>query len=100
MANVIFGDYNPGGKLPITVPRSAGQLPDYYYQKPSAKREYLGSTTQPLYPFGWGLSYSTCKYGEVKGSPAAIGPQGQARNPGSITTTGKPPGAERAQRHI
>ena len=42
IADVIFGDYNPGGKLPITVPRSVGQLPDYYYQKPSAKREYLG----------------------------------------------------------
>ena len=54
---MIFGDYNPGGKLPITVPRSVGQLPDYYYQKPTAKREYLGSTTQPLFPFGWGLSY-------------------------------------------
>jgi beta-glucosidase len=51
-ADVIFGDYNPGGKLPITVPRSVGQLPDYYYQKPTAKREYLGSTTLPLFPFG------------------------------------------------
>ena len=53
-ADVIFGDYNPGGKLPITVPRSVGQLPDYYYQKPTAKREYLGSTTLPLFPFRLG----------------------------------------------
>lgn len=52
VADVLFGDANPAGKLPITVPRSTGQLPDYYYQKPSAKREYLGSTTTPLYPFG------------------------------------------------
>ena len=100
MADVIFGDYNPGGKLPITVPRSAGQLPDYYYQKPSAKREYLGSTTQPLYPFGWGLSYSTFKYGDVKVSPASIGPQGQARISVSITNTGKLPGDEVAQLYI
>src|SRR5450631_3287699 len=56
IADVLFGDYNPGGKLPITIPRSVGQLPDYYYQKPSAKREYLGSTVLPLFPFGWGLS--------------------------------------------
>jgi beta-glucosidase len=100
MADVIFGDYNPGGKLPITVPRSPGQLPDYYYQKPSAKREYLGSTTQPLYPFGWGLSYSTFKYGDVKVSPASIGPQGQARISVSITNTGKLPGDEVAQLYI
>ena len=56
----------PGGKLPITVPRSVGQLPDYYYQKPTAKREYLGSTTEPLFPFGWGLSYSTFSYRNVQ----------------------------------
>ena len=69
VADVLFGDYNPGGKLPITVPRSVGQLPDYYYHKPSAKREYLGSTTEPLFPFGWGLSYSTFKYSIPQSSP-------------------------------
>jgi beta-glucosidase len=100
MADVIFGNYNPGGRLPITVPRSAGQLPDYYYQKPSAKREYLGSTTQPLYPFGWGLSYSTFKYSDVKLSPASIGPQGQAKVSVNITNTGKFPGDEVAQLYI
>src|SRR2546430_221658 len=100
MANVIFGDYNPGGKLPITVPRSAGQLPDYYYQKPSAKREYQGSTTQPLYPFGWGLSYSTFKYSDVKISPAEIGPQGQTKVSVNITNTGRFAGDEVAQLYI
>ena len=54
-AEVLFGDYNPAGRLPITVPRTVGQIPDYYYQKPSAKREYLDDTTKPLFPFGWGL---------------------------------------------
>ena len=48
VADVLFGDYNPAGRLPITVPRNVGQLPDYYYQKPSARREYLGTTTEPL----------------------------------------------------
>lgn len=76
VADVLFGDYNPGGKLPITVPRSVGQLPDYYYQKPSAKRPFLGSTTQPLYPFGWGLSYSTFQFGNLQLSPEHIGPEG------------------------
>src|SRR5207248_1127162 len=100
MADVIFGDYNPGGKLPITVPRSAGQLPDYYYQKPSAKREYLGSTTQPLYPFGWGLGYSSFKYSDLKISPAEIGPQGQAKVAVNITNTGRFAGDEVAQLYI
>jgi beta-glucosidase len=100
MADAIFGDYNPGGKLPITVPRSAGQLPDYYYQKPSAKREYLGSTTQPLYPFGWGLSYTTFKYSDVKVSPASMGPEGQAKVSVNITNTGRLPGDEVAQLYI
>jgi beta-glucosidase len=56
VADVLFGDLTRGGRLPITVPRNAGQLPDYYYQKPSARRRYLGSPTQPPFPFGSGLS--------------------------------------------
>ena len=88
-ADVIFGDYNPGGKLPITVPRSVGQLPDYYYQKPTAKREYLGSTTLPLFPFGWGLSYSTFKYPNVRTAPALIGPEGETKVSVDVTNTGK-----------
>ena len=76
IADVIFGDYNPAGRLPITVPRSVGQLPDYYYQKPAAKREYLGASTLPLFPFGWGLSYTTFKYANVRMAPDTIGPLG------------------------
>jgi beta-glucosidase len=72
VADVIFGDYNPGGKLPITVPRNVGQLPDYYYYKPSAKREYLGTTTEPLFPFGWGLSYSTFAYAKLQVAPESM----------------------------
>jgi beta-glucosidase len=88
VADVIFGDYNPGGKLPISVPRSVGQLPDYYYQKPSAKREYLGTTTKPLYPFGWGLSYSSFKYADVRLSPETIGSQGKTKVSVNVTNTG------------
>jgi len=100
VADVIFGDYNPGGKLPITVPRSTGQLPDYYYQKPSAKREYLGSTTQPLFPFGWGLSYTAFGYANVRLEPNVIGPAGQTTVSVDVTNTGKGSGDEVAQLYI
>jgi len=99
-ADVIFGDYNPGGKLPITVPRSTGQLPDYYYQKPSAKREYLGSTTQPLFPFGWGLSYTTFSYANVRLEPSVIGPAGQTTVSVDVTNSGKVGGDEVPQLYI
>jgi len=99
-ADVIFGDFNPGGKLPITVPRSVGQLPDYYYQKPTAKREYLGSTTEPLFPFGWGLSYSTFNYKNAKVSPESIGPEGDTKVAVDVTNTGKVQGDEVVQLYI
>lgn len=99
-AEVIFGDYTPAGRLPITVPRSVGQLPDYYYQKPSAKREYLGSTTQPLFPFGWGLSYSTFTYANLRVTPDSIGPEGNARVSVDVTNNGKVRGDEVVQLYI
>ena len=100
VADVLFGDYNPGGKLPITVPRSVGQLPDYYYQKPSAKREYLGTTPQPLFPFGWGLSYSTFKYANVRALPQSIGPQGQTKVSVNVTNTSAVRGEEVVQLYV
>jgi beta-glucosidase len=99
-ADVLFGDYNPGGKLPITVPRSVGQLPVYYYQKPSAKREFLASTVLPLFPFGWGLSYTTFRYANLKAAPDAIGPQGQTTVAVEVTNTGEVPGDETVQLYI
>jgi beta-glucosidase len=100
VADVMFGDYNPGGRLPITVPRSVGQLPDYYYQKPSAKREYLGTTTQPLFPFGWGLSYTTFKYANVQVTPDTIGTEGQAQVSVDVTNSGTVRGDEVVQLYI
>ena len=99
-ADVLFGDYNPAGRLPITVPRSVGQLPDYYYQKPAAKREYLGSTVEPLFPFGFGLSYATFQYSNVKVNPATIGPEGTTKVSVQITNSGKVAGEEVAQLYI
>ena len=100
VADVLFGDYNPAGRLPITVPRSVGQLPDYYYQKPSAKREYLGASTLPLFPFGWGLSYSTFKYANVRSAPDAIGPLGRTTVSVDVTNAGTVRGDEVAQLYI
>jgi len=99
-ADVLFGDYNPAGRLPITVPRTVGQLPDYYYQKPSAKREYLGTTTEPLFPFGYGMSYTTFKYGNVRLSPDSIGPLGQTRVQVNVTNTGSRRGEDVVQLYI
>jgi beta-glucosidase len=100
ITEVLFGDYSPGGKLPITVPRSVGQLPDYYYQKPSAKRGFLGTSIKPLFPFGWGLSYTTFKYSNLRVSPDSIGPEGSATVTVDVTNTGTRQGAEVAQLYI
>jgi beta-glucosidase len=100
VADVLFGDYNPAGKLPITVPRSVGQLPDYYYQKPSAKREYLCSTTLPLFPFGWGLSYSTFEYSNLHLTAEHIGPLGATRALVEVKNTSTVAGEEVVQLYI
>ena len=100
VADVLFGDTNPGGKLPITVPRTVGQLPDYYYQKPSAKRGYIGTTTQPLFPFGWGLSYTTFKYSNLRLSPSTIGTSGVTKVSVDVSNSGKVGGDEVVQLYI
>ncbi len=63
VADVLFGDVSPGGKLPVTIPRSVGQLPMFYNAKPSARRGYLFDSVAPLFPFGFGLSYTTFEVG-------------------------------------
>lgn len=100
VADVLFGDYNPGGHLPITVPRSVGQLPDYYYQKPSAKRGFVDGSVTPLFSFGWGLSYSTFKYSNLELSPATIGTQGETTVSVDIANTGQVRGDEVVQLYI
>ncbi len=66
VARVLFGEVNPGAKLPLSIPRSAGHIPAYYNYKPSAKRGYAFDETSALYPFGYGLSYSTFEYSDIK----------------------------------
>jgi beta-xylosidase len=99
-AQVLFGDVNPGGKLPITFPRSVGMLPDYYDHKPSADRSYLFVGRKPLFPFGYGLSYTTFKFDNLRVEPATIGTGGSARVTVEVTNTGTREGDEVAQMYI
>jgi beta-glucosidase len=100
VADVLFGDYNPAGRLPITIPRSVGQLPDYYYQKPSAKRGYLFTSKEPLFVFGHGLSYTTFKYGNLRVTPSSTGPSGEATVTVGVTNTGTRAGDEVVQMYV
>jgi beta-glucosidase len=100
VADVLFGDYNPAGKLPITIPRNVGQVPNYYYHKPSARRGYLFSDKEPLFAFGHGLSYTTFKYANLRVTPDKTGPQGRATVTAEVTNTGKMAGDEIVQMYI
>jgi beta-glucosidase len=73
LAEVLFGDFNPGGRLPITFPRAEGQLPLVYNHKPTGRGDdYLDLTGKPLFPFGFGLSYTTFSYGDLRIEPHRI----------------------------
>src|SRR5688500_545875 len=100
VADVLFGDYNPSGKLPVTIPRNVGQLPYYYYHKPTARRGYLFSDKEPLFAFGHGLSYTTFKYANLRVTPDKTGPQGEAKVSVDVTNTGKMAGDEIVQMYI
>ena len=100
VAEALFGDINPGGKLPVTVARHVGQLPVFYNHKPSARRGYLFDTTQPLFPFGYGLSYTTFAYANLRVAPARIGTRERTTVSVDVTNTGARAGDEVAQLYI
>jgi beta-glucosidase len=100
VAEVLFGDYNPGGKLPVSVPRTTGQLPIFYNHKPTARRGYIGSDTDPIYPFGWGLSYTTFKYCNLSVTPDTIGTGGNTTVSVDVINTGNITGDEVVQLYI
>lgn len=100
VADALFGVINPGGKLPVTIPRSTGQLPMFYNKKPSARRGYLFSTTEPLYPFGYGLSYTTFKFENLRLSKPEITPDDSVTVEIDVLNTGKRTGDEVIQLYV
>jgi len=97
LADVLFGDYNPAGRLPVSVPRNVGQLPVYYNKKYPAGHDYVEMSRTPLYPFGYGLSYTSFEYSDLK-----IVKTGEAEAEVSltVTNTGKTDGDEVVQLYI
>ncbi len=100
VANVLFGKTNPSGKLTITFPQNVGQLPCYYNKKPSMFRDYVLADNEPLFPFGYGLSYTKFEYKNLKISPLEIPANGTAEVSVDITNTGKKAGDEIVQLYI
>ena len=101
IADVLFGDYNPGGKLPVTVPRHSGQLPSYYnHSKTKAGKNYIDMKGTPLYEFGFGLSYTTFEYSNLNISPSDIGPGGEIEVSLNIKNTGTLKGDEVVQLYL
>lgn len=100
LASVLFGNVDPGGKLPVTIPRSVGQLPMFYDYKPSARRGYLFGTVEPLFPFGWGLSYTTFEIGAPRLSADTIGTAGSVDVNVEVRNTGARAGDETVQVYL
>lgn len=99
-ANVLFGDANPGGKLAVTFPRSVGQLPDFYDHKPSRDRSYAFVDSTPLFPFGYGLSYTTFRFDNLRVTPSKMKTGDTAAVSVDITNTGGRAGDEVAELYI
>ncbi|HEY2860808.1 MAG TPA: CIA30 family protein [Terracidiphilus sp.] len=99
-AEALFGDVNPGGKLPITFPHTVGALPDFYNHKPSDLRSYEFSTRQPLFAFGSGLSYTTFKFENLRVEPKQILTGGTAKVSVEVTNNGSRDGDEVAEFYL
>jgi beta-glucosidase len=101
VADVLFGRENPAGRLPFTVPLSEGQLPLTYDHKPTGRGDdYLDLTGQPLFPFGYGLSYTTFEYTDLRVTPDTIGGNGSATVHATITNIGERAGDEVVQLYL
>ena len=100
IANVLFGEVSPSGKLPITFPRSAGHIPSFYNHKPTARRGYIFEDHTPLFDFGYGLSYTTFEYGEPELSSSEMVMGDEITLSVEVTNTGDFPAREIAQLYI
>jgi beta-glucosidase len=100
VADVLFGDYNPGGKLPVTIPRHVGQLPVYYNHSKTKRNSYVDMPATPLYEFGYGLSYTTFEYSNLQILPNEINTADEVQITLDVKNTGKVKGEEVAQLYI
>ncbi len=100
VAQVLFGDVSPSGKLPVSIPRSVGHLPVYYNYKPTSRRGYVDNKTDALYPFGFGLSYSTFSLSKPKLSSKSINRFGKVEVSATLKNTGSVAADEIVQVYI
>ncbi|MCW5976916.1 MAG: glycoside hydrolase family 3 C-terminal domain-containing protein [Bryobacteraceae bacterium] len=105
VADILFGDVNPSGKLSVTIPRHSGQLPAYYNYKPSksywiTRSQYVDMESGPLYPFGHGLSYTAFEYGNLRIAPKEIRPEANVEVRVDVKNTGARAGAEVVQLYL
>ena len=100
IAETLFGENNPAGRLTITFPRSTGQLPDFYNFDPSRMHKYVDDDGGPLFPFGFGLSYTTFRYDNLAVSAPTPGSHGDVQVTVGVTNTGEREGDEVAQLYI
>ena len=100
IAQVLFGDYNPGGRLAVTFPKSVGQIPMAFPFKPGSDTDGRVRVAHPLYPFGYGLSYTTFQYSDLQISQPVIGPQGSLDIRCKVTNSGGRAGDEVAQLYL
>jgi beta-xylosidase len=100
VADVLFGDHNPSGKLPISFPRSVGHIPSYYNHKPSARRGYLFDDVSALYPFGYGMSYTSFSVSSVRLEKSVIRSDESTTVYAEVRNTGSREGDEVVQMYI
>lgn len=100
VAEALFGDLNPGGRLPMSIPRSVGHVPAYYNYRPSARRGYLFDDVSPLYPFGFGLSYTKFSFGPLRIEKSTISRDECTRLLVNVTNCGRLVGDEVVQLYI
>ncbi len=100
IADVLLGTVNPSGKLPMTFPRSVGQIPIYYNHKPTSRYNYVDEKNTPLYSFGHGLSYTSFEYTDLQLSPAQIPVNGKTTVSIAVKNTGIVEGTEVVQLYL
>ena len=100
VADILFGDVNPSGKLTMSIPKHVGQLPVYYNGKRSRGKRYLEEDSQPRYPFGYGLSYTEFRYSDIQVTPEVIGTGESAVVSVNVTNSGDREGSEVVQLYV